>query len=74
MSTEPVDRARTPLLALITQEALDRDYQTAASRRGPDERESAGLRVAVVGVVAVFAMLVTVAADARRRGLDNVVT
>lgn len=62
MSTEPVDRARTPLLALITQEALDRDYQTAASRRGPDERESAGLRAAVVGVVAVFAMLVTVAA------------
>lgn len=28
-----VDRSRTPLLALITAEAVDRDYQAAASRR-----------------------------------------
>lgn len=62
MSAEPVDRARTPLLALITQEALDRDYQAAASRRGPDAHEGPGLRAAVVVVVAAFALLVTVAA------------
>lgn len=68
MSTEPAapaapaDRARTPLLALITQEALDRDYQAAASRRGPDEHAGPGLRAGVVVVVAAFALLVTVAA------------
>ncbi len=63
MSTEPVDRARTPLLALITQEALDRDYQTAASRRGPEGRtDGPATRTAVVAVVGVFAMLVTIAA------------
>lgn len=28
-----LDRARTPLLTLITQEAVDRDYQAAAARR-----------------------------------------
>lgn len=65
MTTEPAapaDRARTPLLALITQEALDRDYQAAASRRGPDEHAGPALRAGVVGVVAAFALLVTVAA------------
>lgn len=58
----PADRARTPLLALITQEALDRDYLVAASRRGPEEHARPALRVGVVGVVAAFALLVTVAA------------
>lgn len=56
------DRARTPLLTLITQESLDRDYQVAASRRSPEERESPALRAVVVLVVASFAVLVTVAA------------
>ncbi|TQK71211.1 MULTISPECIES: DUF881 domain-containing protein [unclassified Nocardioides] len=68
---ETLDRSRTPLLTLITQEALDRDYQVAASRaaataatatgvegeRGPRH----GYRVGVVVVVGLFAMLVTVA-------------
>ncbi len=58
----PADRARTPLLALITQEALDRDYQAAASRRGSEEHAGPALRAGVVGVVAAFALLVTVAA------------
>ncbi|HWJ08230.1 MAG TPA: DUF881 domain-containing protein [Nocardioides sp.] len=62
MTVEPTDRARTPLLALITLEALDRDYQAAASRRGPDEHAGPVLRAGVVGVVAAFALLVTVAA------------
>lgn len=77
--SDTVDRTRTPLLTLITQEAVDRDYQVAASRRSPDHHESPGLRVAVVGVIATFAVLVTVAAvqtsqnadvnDASRKGL-----
>ncbi|NYI47257.1 uncharacterized protein YlxW (UPF0749 family) [Nocardioides aromaticivorans] len=58
----PADRARTPLLALITQEAMDRDYQVAASRRGPEAHARPALRAGVVGVVAAFALLVTVAA------------
>lgn len=74
-----VDRSRTPLLTLITQEAIDRDYQVAASRRAPGHHDSPGLRAAVVGVLAGFAVLVTVAAvqtsqnaeanDASREGL-----
>ncbi|MBM7520341.1 DUF881 domain-containing protein [Nocardioides nitrophenolicus] len=61
---ESLDRARTPLLTLITQEALDRDYQVAASKAGPARAETGvrrGYRVGVVVVVGVFAMLVTVA-------------
>ncbi len=59
-----LDRSRTPLLALITQEALDRDYQVAASRRTTDhvQPHARGYRIAVLAVVGVFAMLVTVAA------------
>ncbi|GAA1534753.1 DUF881 domain-containing protein [Nocardioides humi] len=78
---ESLDRARTPLLTLITQEALDRDYQVAASRpAGAGEaRSRRGYHVAVVVVVGLFAMLVTVAGvqtsqnadadDASRAGL-----
>ena len=65
---ESLDRARTPLLTLITQEALDRDYQVAASRAATLTAEGAGetglrhgYRVGVVVVVGLFAMLVTVA-------------
>ncbi|WP_435769918.1 DUF881 domain-containing protein [Nocardioides sp. SYSU DS0651] len=64
------DRSRTPLLTLITQESLDRDYQVAASRRDPEDREPTGSRFAVVAVVAVFALLVTVAAVQTSRNAD----
>lgn len=67
---DTIDRTRTPLLTLITLEALDRDYQAAASRRGPDTHEGAGSRVAVVLVVAAFAMLVTVAAVQTSQNAD----
>ncbi|MCX6399819.1 MAG: DUF881 domain-containing protein [Propionibacteriales bacterium] len=60
--TDTIDRTRTPLLAVITAEALDRDYQVAASRRGSETREGPGVRAAVILVMAAFAMLVTVAA------------
>ncbi|HWI42402.1 MAG TPA: DUF881 domain-containing protein [Nocardioides sp.] len=79
MSQTVADRARTPLLTLITQESLDRDYQLVASRRTPDSPEGPGSRTAVVVVLAIFAMLVTVAGvqtsrnaqadDASRAGL-----
>lgn len=77
MSTGPADddataRTRTPLLGLITAEALERDYLLVAQRRvaagsGPDDGPRSGARrvpgrVAVVAVVAVFGILVTAAA------------
>lgn len=65
---DSLDRSRTPLLTLITEEAIDRDYQVAASRaaargaEGDEERGPRhGYRVGVVVVVGLFAMLVTVA-------------
>jgi uncharacterized protein YlxW (UPF0749 family) len=64
------DRTRTPLLALITQEAVDRDYQVAASRRAPDHHAGPGLRLAVVVVVASFAVLVTIAAVQTSQNAD----
>ncbi|WGX94324.1 DUF881 domain-containing protein [Nocardioides sp. L-11A] len=69
---DTLDRARTPLLTLITQEAVDRDYQVAAARastageRGPRR----GYHVAVVLVVGLFAMLVTVAAVQTSQNAD----
>lgn len=67
---DTIDRTRTPLLTLITLEALDRDYQAAASRRGAEAREGTGSRVAVVLVMAAFAMLVTVAAVQTSQNAD----
>jgi len=60
-------RMRTPLLALITAEALERDYQMVAQRRvrqgGPPQGGARITgRVGVVAVVAVFGVLLTVAA------------
>ncbi|TYL55997.1 DUF881 domain-containing protein [Nocardioides sp. BGMRC 2183] len=69
--TEVTDRARTPLLALITEESLDRDYQVVADKRGgtpPDRRRS---RWAVVAVVGAFALLVTLAAVQTTRNADD---
>lgn len=61
-----VDRARTPLLSLITAEALDRDYLTAAARKDADPEAGSAphraTRIGVLVVLALFAMLVTVAA------------
>ncbi|KRB73832.1 hypothetical protein ASE01_17600 [Nocardioides sp. Root190] len=68
--TDTEDRARTPLLTLITLEAVDKDYQVAASRRSPDHHAGPGLRLAVVGVVAAFAVLVTVAAVQTSQNAD----
>lgn len=79
--TDTLDRTRTPLLSLITAEAVDRDYQAAAARRAVtgEAEHTGGSRVGVMVVVALFATLVTVAAvqtsqeadtsDASRAGL-----
>ena len=67
------DRTRTPLLTLITQESLDEDYQhvaqqraAARDKRGAGERDPDGPtargRWTAAAVVAVFGLLVTVAA------------
>ena len=61
------ERMRTPLLALITAEALERDYQLVAQRRvaaggPPHGKDRLPGRIGVVAVVAVFGILLTVAA------------
>ncbi len=64
---DPAARVRTPLLALITAEALERDYQMVAQRRvarggQPDSRSRASGRAGVIAVVAIFGVLLTIAA------------
>lgn len=64
---DPAARMRTPLLALITAEALERDYQMVAQRRvargdQPHGRDRVSGRAGVVAVVAVFGLLLTIAA------------
>lgn len=63
---DPVDRlerARTPLLTLITRESLDQDYDVVARRREVSgETSTRAGRPAVVAVVAVFGLMVTLAA------------
>lgn len=57
------DRSRTPLLTLLTQDALDEAYAAAAQRRtGSPRPPGGGARLRVPIVIAVFALLVTVAA------------
>ncbi len=64
---DPSARMRTPLLALISAEALERDYQMVAQRRvasgdQPRGRARASGRVGVIAVVAGFGVLLTIAA------------
>lgn len=68
----PNDRASTPLLALITQQSLDEDYRHVAERRAaeqPPAGKARPHRMAAV-VVAVFGVLVTVAALQTQQGED----
>ena len=66
---DALDRARTPLLTLITQESLDTDYQMVAARAGR-RRHGALSRSSVVTALAVFGVLVTVAAVQTERNAD----
>ncbi|GAB3262505.1 DUF881 domain-containing protein [Nocardioides dilutus] len=65
------DRARTPLLELVTRESLDLDYQEVASRRakpGPVNGPTPHRGAAVA--VGVFGLLVAVAAVQNSRNAD----
>lgn len=68
----PPRGSHAPLLTLITNDALDRDYLTAAARRpdGEHRPSSPRLRAAVVVVVGAFALLVSVAAAQTSRNAD----
>lgn len=64
---DPSARMRTPLLALITAEALERDYQMVAQRRiaqggPPHGQDRIPGRAGVIAVVAAFGVLLTIAA------------
>ncbi len=73
---DALDRARTPLLTLITQESLEKDYQVVAARRDARDPEGGGrrsgpvARSAVIAAVAAFGVLVTVAALQTSRNAD----
>lgn len=68
--TDTLERARTPLLTLLTQEAVDSDYQAAAERRRAVGEGQPRRGWAVLVVVALFATLVTVAALQTSRNAD----
>ena len=70
-ASDPGDRARTPLLDLITRESLDSDYE-AVARRSVDPGRATGPtphRGAAVAV-GVFGLLVAVAAVQNSRNAD----
>ncbi|WP_051549370.1 DUF881 domain-containing protein [Nocardioides sp. URHA0032] len=66
----PNDRVNTPLLTLITQQSLDEDYRHVADRKALEpgaQRRTSGIAAIVV---AVFGVLVTVAALQTQQGED----
>jgi uncharacterized protein YlxW (UPF0749 family) len=68
------DRVTTPLLLLITQQSLDEDYQHVADQRSAGQKSaSRRLPAVTVGALAVFALLVTIAAvqTSRDAGVRN---
>lgn len=67
-------RVTTPLLTLITQQSLDEDYQHVADQRASGHKAAATRSPSVtIGALAVFALLVTVAAvqTSRDAGVRN---
>lgn len=65
------DRARTPLLELVTRESLDLDYREVASRRADPGAPSGPTRHRGAAVaVGVFGLLVAVAAVQNSRNAD----
>jgi uncharacterized protein YlxW (UPF0749 family) len=66
-------RFTQPLLTLITQQSLDEDYQAAAARRQRTGRhQRPGFTRLAAAVVAVFGLLITVAAVQSARNADVV--
>lgn len=75
LADRPVpDRASTPLLTLITQQSLDEDYRVVADQRAARAEAGGGERPRphwiAAAVVAVFGLLVTVAAVQTSQGED----
>jgi uncharacterized protein YlxW (UPF0749 family) len=67
----PRDRARTPLLELVTRESLDLDYQEVAGRRSDPGLAAGPTRHRGTAVaVGVFGLLVAVAAVQNSRNAD----
>jgi uncharacterized protein YlxW (UPF0749 family) len=64
------DRARTPLLELVTRESLDLDYQDVARRRGTTTESGPTPHTRTAVAVAVFGLLVAVAAVQNSRNAD----
>lgn len=65
------DRARTPLLELVTRESLDLDYQDVARRRATSGRAPAsGPHRGAAVAIGVFGLLVGVAAVQNSRNAD----
>lgn len=72
--TAAADRARTPLLALISAEALEKDYQDAVRRRGgrvPSPESRLRTHAGVVVVVAGFGLMVAIAAAQTTQNADT---
>lgn len=66
------DRARTPLLELVTRESLDLDYEQVARRRAaPDSATGPTPHRGAAVAVAVFGLLVAVAAVQNSRNADD---
>ncbi len=69
--TDVGDRARTPLLELVTKESLDLDYeQVARGRGGPGPVDGPTPHRGTAVAVAVFGLLVAVAAVQNSRNAD----
>jgi uncharacterized protein YlxW (UPF0749 family) len=67
---EAGDRARTPLLELVTRESLDLDYQDVARRHGTSRESGPTPHHRTAVAVAVFGLLVAVAAVQNSRNAD----
>lgn len=69
------DHVTTPLLSLITQQALEEDYRSVAERRARDGGPSEPPRSRVVAgaVIAVFGVLISIAAvqNSRNEAVDD---
>lgn len=74
-TTDPSERVRKPLLTLITEESMERDYQLVAlrraARREPEPERRAVGRLGVVAVVAAFGVMVSLAAVQTSRNADT---
>lgn len=67
------EHVTTPLLTLITQQALEEDYRSVAERRARQGAPTDPPRTRAVAVIVVFGLLISVAAlqNSRNEAVDN---